>query len=85
MQTVSIAEFKTNLSKIINEIEQKKKNYILEYGRGHKKVAVLMPFEEAIKKLGKREFGQLEGKKKIPENFDDENIDINSMFYGSDF
>jgi antitoxin (DNA-binding transcriptional repressor) of toxin-antitoxin stability system len=84
MQTVSIAEFKSNLSEILNDIELKKENYILEYGRSHKKIAVLLPFEEAIKKLGKREFGQLKGIKKIPSDFDEENSEINSMFYGSD-
>jgi glycosyltransferase involved in cell wall biosynthesis len=33
MQTVSIAEFKSNLSKILNDIELKRENYILYIGR----------------------------------------------------
>lgn len=40
---------------------------------------MLVPYEEDKKP---RKFGQLEGKLKISDDFDDELLEINQMFYG---
>ncbi len=81
MQTVSVADFKANLSSILQEVQEKGEEIIIAYGRGHKKIAKLVPFRE---EEGEREFGQFRGAIKIPEDFDEENDTINAMFYGND-
>ncbi|MBE0509882.1 MAG: type II toxin-antitoxin system Phd/YefM family antitoxin [Chromatiales bacterium] len=44
MQTVQIGEMKAQLSKILDEIRDKGEEYVLEFGRAHEKVAVLIPY-----------------------------------------
>ena len=80
MQTVSVAEFKANLSSLLKQLQESGEEIVIEYGRGHKKVAKLIPYSE---KRDKRVFGQFKGMVKIPENFDEESEAINDMFYGA--
>ena len=81
MQTVSVADFKANLSSILQEVQEKGEEIVIAYGRNHKKIAKLVPYHE---EKGHREFGQYRGKIEIPEDFDEENESINAMFYGND-
>ena len=80
MQSIQVGEFKAKLSSILEKVQKDGEKFVIEFGKKHKKVAMLVPYEEERKA---RKFGQLEGKVKIPKNFDDENDEINSMFYGS--
>jgi len=79
MQTIQIGRFKAELSDILDRVQNKGETFVLEYGRKHKKVAMVVPYVEEKKQ---RKFGQLEGKISIPDDFDDENDEINEMFYG---
>jgi len=79
MQSIQVGQFKAELSSILEQVQNQGKTFVIEFGKKHKKVAMLVPYEE--KKV--RKFGQLEGKIKIPDNFDDESEEINEMFYGS--
>jgi len=79
MQTIQVGEMKSNFSEILKQIQDNHEKFIIEFGRKHKKVAMLVPYEEP--KKTKRKFGQLEGKKSIDVNFDDELDEINDMFY----
>ena len=54
-------------------------SFVVEFGKQHKKVAVISPYIEEPKQ---RVFGQLKGKLVIPDNFNDESDEINEMFYG---
>ncbi|MEA3315025.1 MAG: type II toxin-antitoxin system Phd/YefM family antitoxin [Campylobacterota bacterium] len=80
MQSIQVGEFKSDLSSILKQVQNLGEKFVIEYGKKHKKVAMLVPYEEK-KKI--RKFGQLEGKINIPNNFDDEVEEINKMFYGS--
>jgi len=80
MQSVQIGKFKSELSSILELVQKNGESFIIEYGKSRKKVAMLVPYQEEKKK---RKFGQLKGKIKIPDNFDDESEEINEMFYGS--
>ena len=79
MQSIQIGQFKAELSSILDQVQNLGETFVIEFGKKHKKVAMLVPYEEN-KKV--RKFGQLEGKMNIPENFDDESEEINEMFYG---
>ena len=80
MQSVHVGKFKSDLSSILEQVQNYGEKFVIEYGKKHKKVAMLVPYEER-KKI--RKFGQLEGKATIPDDFDDETEEINNMFYGS--
>lgn len=78
MQIVNIHDAKTNLSKLIAQVEKGNEVVI---GKNNKPVAKLV----AIKpKLVKRVPGRLKGLISVPDNFDDEDPEINAMFYGED-
>ncbi len=81
MQTLSVAEFKANLSSILQQMQDDGEEIVIAYGRGHKKVAKLVPY---VEDSGHRIFGQYKGMVEIPKNFDEEDEAINAMFYGND-
>jgi len=80
MQSIQVGQFKSELSSILDQVQNLGETFVIEFGKKHKKVAMLVPYKEN-KKV--RRFGQLEGKIKIPDNFDDESAEINEMFYGN--
>ena len=80
MQSIQVGQFKAELSSILDQVQNLGETFVIEFGKKHKKVAMLVPYKEN-KKI--RKFGQLEGKITIPDNFDDESEEINEMFYGS--
>jgi len=77
-----VADFKANLSSILERVQNQKEEFVIEYGKKHKKVAKIVPYEE--EKPKKREFGIYEGMFKIPDNFNEEDEEINKMFYDSE-
>ena len=79
MQTIQIGQFKSELSSILKRVHELGEEFVIEYGRKHKKIAKIVPYvEEKVP----RKFGLLEGQYEVPDNFDDESAEINSMFYG---
>ena len=79
MQTIQVGKFKVNFSVILEQILNTGEKFVIEYGKQHKKVAMLVPYEDEKKE---RVFGQLAGKVIVPDNFDDEGEEINKMYYG---
>ncbi|MEA2017545.1 MAG: type II toxin-antitoxin system Phd/YefM family antitoxin [Campylobacterota bacterium] len=63
---------------ILDKVQNFGETFVIEYGKKHKKVAKLVPYEEE-KKV--RVFGQLKGKIEIYDNFDDEDKELNDLFY----
>jgi prevent-host-death family protein len=59
MKTLTIANLKTNFSDIINDVKKGEK-IIIEFGKKHEKVAVIIPYKDFKKK--KRKVGILKGK-----------------------
>lgn len=58
MKTLTIANLKTKFSDIINEVRNGEE-IIVEYGKKHEKVAVIIPYKNFKKK--KRKVGILKG------------------------
>ena len=82
MQSIQVGQFKSEFSTILNKVQNLGETFVIEFGKKHKKVAMLVPYEEEEKEP--RKFGQLKGKITISDNFDDEDKEINSMFYDGD-
>ncbi len=81
MQTIQVGQFKAEFSSILDKVQNFGEKYIIEYGKKHKKVAMIVPYVEEKKN---REFGLYEGKSSVPSDFNDESQEINNMFYGKE-
>ncbi len=81
MQSIQVGQFKSELSSILEQVQNLGETFVIEFGKKHKKVAMLVPYEEN-KKV--RKFGIYKDKFDIPDDFDDEDEDINKMFYGTE-
>lgn len=76
MQIVNIHEAKTNLSRLIEKTLQGEDIVI---GKAGKPVVKIVAYEEKVKP---RKLGLLKGKIEIPDDFNEEDEEINKMFYG---
>ncbi len=76
MQTVNIHQAKTNLSKLIEKTLQGEDVIIAKAG---KPVAKLVAYKEDLKP---RKPGLWKGKVWVSDDFDDEDEEINKLFYG---
>ncbi len=65
MEAVAVAQLKADFSGILSRIEQTGEGVIVEYGRLHKKVAVLLPYSSKYEEQAERQFGILQGKGKV--------------------
>lgn len=74
---VNVSEAKTNLSKLIDMVYHGEKVVI---AKNNVPVADLI----AHKPAGKRKLGLLAGQFTVPDDFTEEDEEINEMFYGSD-
>ncbi|MEE9352594.1 MAG: type II toxin-antitoxin system prevent-host-death family antitoxin [Thiotrichaceae bacterium] len=74
---VNISEAKTNLSKLIDRVYHGETIVIAKNN---------LPIADLVihKPTGKRKLGLLKGKLTIPDNFSDEDDEVNEMFYGED-
>lgn len=76
MQIINIHQAKTNLSKLIEKTQKGEDVIIAKAG---KPVAKLTAYKE---KLKPRKFGLWKGKVWMADNFNDEDEEINKLFYG---
>lgn len=74
MQIINIHQAKTNLSKLIESVLNGQDVIIAKAG---KLIVQLVAYK---KKLKPRTFGLLKGKISIPDNFNDEDPEINKLF-----
>lgn len=76
MQVINIHQAKTNLSKLIEKTLNGEDIVIAKAG---KPIVKLVTYKE---KLKPRKIGLLKGKIFVPDNFNDEDEEINKLFYG---
>ena len=82
MHAIQVGKLKSEFSSILDKVQNNGEKFIIEYGKKHKKVALLIPYDKSFEDKEKRTFGLLTGKFIVPDNFNDENNEINEMFYG---
>ena len=61
MLNISTAQAKNDFSQVLKSV-QKGEKFVIEYGRKHKKIAMIVPYEEEKIKLEPRKLGLYEGK-----------------------
>ena len=76
MQIINIHQAKTQLSKLIEKTQNGEDVIIAKAG---KPVVKLIAYKKLLKP---RKLGLLKGKIHVPDNFDDEDEEINRLFYG---
>jgi antitoxin (DNA-binding transcriptional repressor) of toxin-antitoxin stability system len=74
---VNISEAKTNLSKLVNLVYQGEQVVIAKNNQPLVDLVIHKP-------KGKRKLGLLAGKLHVPDDFIEEDQDINEMFYGNE-
>lgn len=62
MKALTVGEFKSRFSEVLEEVKQGRKIDIL-YGRAKKPIATIVPYKE--EKFGRRKIGILDGKASI--------------------
>ncbi|HIP60943.1 MAG TPA: type II toxin-antitoxin system Phd/YefM family antitoxin, partial [Sulfurovum sp.] len=72
MEYISVGDLKSDFSNILNEIQVSGKKYIIEYGKKHKKVAMIIPYDRKLEERADRVFGLLDGQYRVPDNFNEE-------------
>ncbi len=80
MQTIQVGQLKSEFSSVLERVHKDGETFVIEFGKKHKKIAMIVPYQEQPKK---RVFGQLKGKLNIPDDFDEEFVENNKIFYGS--
>ncbi|MCF6251019.1 MAG: hypothetical protein L3J75_07085 [Methylococcaceae bacterium] len=80
MQTIQVGQLKSEFSSVLERVHKDGETFVIEFGKKHKKIAMIVPYQEQPKK---RVFGQLKGKLNIPDDFDEESVENNKIFYGS--
>lgn len=80
MKIINIYEAKTNFSKLIEQVLAGEDVVI---GKAGKPVAKVVKYAD-VEEISKREPGGWEGKIWIADDFDDEDEEINAMFYTDD-
>lgn len=62
MQSIQIAQLKAQFSDILKTIKNDGEKYIIEYGKKHEKIAMIIPYNKHLEMEDKREFGLCKGK-----------------------
>ena len=59
MKSIQVWHLKAEFSKILSQIEKNGEKFVIEYGRSHKKIAMLIPYDESLEDQTPRVFGIL--------------------------
>lgn len=62
MQSIQVADLKSHFSDILKTIKNDGERFIIEYGKQHEKIAMLIPYEKNLEIEEQREFGLYKGK-----------------------
>ena len=62
MQSVQVAQLKSHFSDILKTIKNDGEKFIIEYGKQHEKIAMIIPYDKSLEIEEERTFGQCKGK-----------------------
>ena len=48
MKSVQVGIFKAEFSEILQQVKDQGETFVIEYGKSHKKVAMLIPYQESL-------------------------------------
>ncbi len=59
MEAIQVGHLKAEFSEILHRVRENGEMFIIEYGRHHKKVAMLIPYQKSLEDANPRVFGIL--------------------------
>ncbi len=62
MNYIQIGTLKSDFSAIIQSVRENGERFVVEYGKRHKKVAMIIPYDEKLEKQEGRKFGILQNR-----------------------
>lgn len=62
MQSIQVAELKSHFSDILKTIKNDGEKFIIEYGKQHEKIAMLIPYDKNLEIEEERTFGLFKDK-----------------------
>lgn len=62
MKSVQVGTFKAEFSEILQQVKDQGESFIIEYGKNHKKVAILIPYHESLEHEEPRTFGYMKNR-----------------------
>jgi hypothetical protein len=72
MKSVQVGVFKAEFSDILQKVKENGESFIIEYGKNHKKVAMLVPYQSCLAHQEPRVFGYMKnrGSYELHDDFD---------------
>ena len=62
MQSIQVAKLKSHFSDILKTIKNDGEKFVIEYGKQHEKIAMLVPYDKSLEIEEERTFGQCKNK-----------------------
>ena len=62
MKAIQVGQLKSDFSSILQQIQNEGKTFVIEYGKKHKKIAMLIPYDKQLEEGAQRTFGLLKDK-----------------------
>lgn len=62
MQSIQVGQLKSDFSNILHLVQEEGETFIIEYGKSHKKVAMIVPYDPYIENKEERKFGLYKNK-----------------------
>ena len=59
MKTIQVGKLKDDFSAVLHSVQEDGEKFIIEYGRNHKKIAMLIPYDQSLEHQNPRIFGAL--------------------------
>jgi hypothetical protein len=59
VKAIQVGQLKSDFSSILQQIQNEGKTFVIEYGKKHKKVAMLIPYDKQLEESAQRTFGLL--------------------------
>lgn len=60
MRTIQVGKLKAEFSSVLDSIQKNGEKFIIEYGKKHHKVAIIIPYDKSYEDQEQRNFGILE-------------------------
>ncbi len=70
MNTIQVGKLKAEFSSVLEKIQNNGEKFVIEYGKKHKKIALLIPYDKSYEKQEERKFGILKNKATVIINND---------------
>jgi len=70
MNTIQVGKLKAEFSSVLEKIQNNGEKFVIEYGKKHKKIALIIPYHKSYEKQEERKFGILKNKANVIINND---------------